>query len=576
MKRFVNVCVSVLMAALIIVSISGCGKDKGKVVASVGDRKIYIDDVNMFFDRSGVRFLTADDEFKAKRDFIDTLVSNDLLILGAYEKNIDQDPEVIKVVEGEEVKFLLDILFDQEIISKANPSEAEIKDWYAKGAEEIKASHIVVESEDQANDLLKQLKDGAIFEDLAVNNSLDPSAKRNQGDVGWFSWGMMVDNFQDAAYAMQPGEISAPVKTQFGYHIIKVVDRRKVEHRPTYGELKEQIRTNIIERRRRDLMRDYVEKLKAKYPITIEKPTCQFVLNKLSFLYPDTIGTRPRWRNNIDPAQLDMDEKALVLGRYKGGQLTIGDYLSNLRRLREEQRPDFDQYDSLSSIVFQMSLMDILALEARAQGLDKSEKYLTILKKFRERAMADVMRNDSLANQVEINEGEIQQYYDTHQEEFTTPLRFHLIELQVETEKEALRYRGSLLTEAQFKKTAAEKTLRPGKRQKSGDLGIITRDQYPGLYDIAVKTQGNVTKPVNIANKWSIAWIKERLEPEVRSFDACRYEINDRLLKEKGNALFTSWIEDMKKRFPVEISDDVLRESIDQSKYTQADTAQAG
>ncbi len=576
MNRMFNAVICSVILIAIAFSFTACGNDKGDTVAQVGDRKIYIEDVTKFFNRTGMRFISADMEREAKRDFIDTLINTELLIIGAYEKNIDQAQEVIKVVEGEEVKFLLDVLFEQEIISKAMPSEAEMKDWYAKSGEEVKASHILVETEEQAQDMLSQLKDGAVFEELAVANSIDPSARRNQGDLGYFSYGMMVDNFQDAAYALKPGEISAPVKTDYGYHIIKVVDRRKVERQLTYEEVKEQIRSNIIERRRRDLMRTYVDGLREKYPITVEKPTCQFVLNKLEFLYPDSIGSMPRWRNNIDPQQLDVDEKALVLATFDGGQLTIGDYLTNLRRIREEHRPDFDDYDSLSTIVFQMSLMDILAVEARAQGLEESEKYINIIKRFREQAMADLMRNDTLANLAEINEGEVQEYYDTHQEEFLFPLRFHLIELQVATEKEANRYRRSLRSESDFTNAARQYTLRPGSRQKSGDLGIITREQHPGLFDVAGQATGQITKAVSIGTKWSIAWIKQRLEPEQRDFEACQYEINDRLLRDKSIQLYQEWLADMRKRINVEVNEDVLTESIDKAKYTAADSSQAG
>lgn len=577
MKRMVKALINTLLLTAMILALAACGSDKGDVVAEVGDRKIYIDDLTRFFDRSGLRFISSEKEIEAKRGYIDTLVNLNLLIIGAYEKNIDKDQEVLKVVEGEEIKFLLDILFEKEIIDKAKPSEAEMKDWFAKSGEEIKASHILVKTEDEAHEILAQLKNNANFEELAVAHSIDPTAQRNQGDLGYFTWGMMVDNFQDAAYALQPGQISAPVKTDFGYHIIKVVDRRKVERMPAYSEVKEQIRTSIIERRKRDLMKAYVDKLREKYPVTIEKPSCQFLLNKLEFLYPDSIGNMPRWRNNIDPQQLDTDEKGLVIGKYEGGEITIGEYLANLRRVPEDRRPDFDNYDSLSSVVFQMALMDILAIDARAQGLHNTDKYKNIITRFREHAMADIMRNDTLANLAEVDEGEVQEYYDTHQEEFTNPLRFHLIELQVASEKEALRYRGQIKSETQFKNIAAQNTMRPGMRQRSGDLGIITREEYPGLFDIAARTTGQLTKPVSIGNKWSIAWIKQRLEPELRPFEQCTYEINNKLLQQKSEQIFNDWLADMKKRINIEIHEDVLKNSIDYDKYeNRADTTQAG
>jgi peptidyl-prolyl cis-trans isomerase C len=565
-----------LVAAAIMLIAVGCSKQEGTVVAKVGDRQIMVEEIHEFFNRQGIRFPSAELELQIKRDFLDSLIHRDLLVIGAYEHNLENQDEVLRVVEGEKIKFLLEVLFDEKILSKATPSETEIKDWYIRMGEEIKASHIVVDSEATAQNIIQQLKDGAVFEELAVEHSLDPGAKRDQGDLGWFTWGTMVDNFQKAAFRMQPGEISAPVKTEFGYHIIKIADRRELERRPTYAESKDNIRNVIIERRRRTLMQDYAEELKEKYPITIEKPTCEFVLNKLEFLYPETIGGRPRWRNNIDPAQLDLAEKDLVLGNYTGGQLTLGDYLSNLRRVPPEKRPDFDKYDSLSEVVFQMSLMDILQVEAKALGLENNDKYKNKMLRFKEMAMADVMRNDSIPYDVELNEGEVQEYYDTNLEEFTTPLQFHIFEIQVGDEEEANTYARTIKTEAEFIRKAGEATLRPGKKNVNGDLGIIRKEQYPELFDMAENLkQGRIAGPVKISSKYSVIWVKEKIQPVQQDFTLVKTRIIDKLTKEKGDALFRQWIEDMKKRFTIEVYEDVLSNSIDDEKYVQPDTTES-
>jgi peptidyl-prolyl cis-trans isomerase C len=569
----------ILLALLIVallIAVSGCSKKEGTLVAKVGDRKIYAQDLDDILNRFGVKFNSADEELTEKKRLLDTMINQDLLILGAYEHHLENQEEVLRVVDGEKDKFLLDVLFEKHIMSKATPSEAEIKDWYVRMGEEIKASHILVDSESTAQDVLNKLKNGANFEELAAQYSTDPSAKRNQGDLGWFTWGAMVDNFQDAAFRMKPGEISAPVKTEFGYHIIKVVDRRKVEHQPGYAEAKEQIRNLIIERRKQTLMRAYAEELRQKYPITVEKPTCDFVLKKLEYTYPDSFGGHARPRNNFDINQLSKEEKDLVLGKYNGGQLTIGEYLVNLRRVPPNRQPDFDQEDSLKNLIFQMAFMNILTLEARGEGLENSPEYKNKLSKFKELAMADVMRNDSIPYKAEVNEGELQEYYDTHPADFTSPLRFHLIEIQVADSGMALKYRSTLRTEQQFKDIAARETQRPGKRQAAGDLGVMTRNQYPELFDAVVNLKaGEVAGPIKNLGRFSVVFVKERLEPELQPFNLVKGRIVEQLNKVKGDSLYGEWIKDMRKRITIEVYDDALAKSIDQSKYASADTTQA-
>ena len=92
-------------------------------------------------------------------------------------------------------------------------------------ANQVHAAHILIKSEEKANEILTKLKSGASFEQLATENSLCPSKKRG-GDLGWFGRGMMVREFELAAFNLQKNQLSAPVKTQFGWHIIKLIDSK--------------------------------------------------------------------------------------------------------------------------------------------------------------------------------------------------------------------------------------------------------------------------------------------------------------------------------------------------------------
>lgn len=90
----------------------------------------------------------------------------------------------------------------------------------------VRASHILVQTEDEANDLLKKLEDGADFGELAQEYSMCPS-KRDGGDLRFFGRGMMVKPFEDAAFDLEVGQVSAPVETQFGWHLIKLTDKKE-------------------------------------------------------------------------------------------------------------------------------------------------------------------------------------------------------------------------------------------------------------------------------------------------------------------------------------------------------------
>ncbi|MBI4016064.1 MAG: peptidyl-prolyl cis-trans isomerase [Candidatus Aenigmarchaeota archaeon] len=90
---------------------------------------------------------------------------------------------------------------------------------------QVHAKHILVKTEQDANSILFDLRQGKDFDEVAKEKSLCPSGKKG-GDLGWFGRGMMVKEFETAAFLMKPGELSKPVKTQFGWHIIKVVEQK--------------------------------------------------------------------------------------------------------------------------------------------------------------------------------------------------------------------------------------------------------------------------------------------------------------------------------------------------------------
>jgi peptidyl-prolyl cis-trans isomerase C len=90
---------------------------------------------------------------------------------------------------------------------------------------EVRAAHILVAKEDQAKDLLQKIKAGTSFADLAKKHSMCPSGRKG-GDLGWFGKGMMVKEFEDAAFNNAKGQVVGPVKTQFGWHLIQVLDQK--------------------------------------------------------------------------------------------------------------------------------------------------------------------------------------------------------------------------------------------------------------------------------------------------------------------------------------------------------------
>lgn len=134
-------------------------------------------------------------------------------------------------------------------------------------AEQVKASHILVADEATATKIKKQLDEGADFATLAKKYSTDTASKENGGDLGYFAAGDMVAEFSDAAFAMKKGEISEPVKSDYGYHIIKVTGKKEAKE-TKYDEIKDEVKSAYVESQISNQYSAWVTALMADYKVT--------------------------------------------------------------------------------------------------------------------------------------------------------------------------------------------------------------------------------------------------------------------------------------------------------------------
>jgi peptidyl-prolyl cis-trans isomerase C len=165
--------------------------------------------------------------------------------------SLAEDPEVKKIVADAEDQAIRQIFvtryLDQQITDLAIKSRYDQKLKENPPPEEVRAAHILVATEDEAKALIEQLNGGADFAALAKEKSTDKGSGANGGALGWFAKDVMVKEFADAAFAMQPGDTSkAPVKSQFGFHIIKLEEKR-TQPAPSMDSLREQIRAELAE-----------------------------------------------------------------------------------------------------------------------------------------------------------------------------------------------------------------------------------------------------------------------------------------------------------------------------------------
>lgn len=198
---------------------------------------------------------------------LEQVINNKIVGVKADSAKLEADPEVKKLMDQAKGQIVRNVYVERQV--KENLSEKKLLKAYEEmltkvgDVQETHARHILVDSETKAREVIKKLDDGAKFEDLAKEYSSGPS-KENGGDLGYFAKTEMVPEFADAAFAIDAGKYSKdPVKTQFGWHVIKVEDRRK-RAEPKFEEVKPQLEQQMRQQVLAELLQKWQKEAKIK------------------------------------------------------------------------------------------------------------------------------------------------------------------------------------------------------------------------------------------------------------------------------------------------------------------------
>ncbi|MGI6450622.1 MAG: peptidylprolyl isomerase [Desulfitobacteriia bacterium] len=295
---------TVLILSLLIV-LSGCAQKEDfalKVNDQSVSREVYqakLDAVKSYFKTQGVDLDSA--EYKTsldsvKNEILEGLIGTELIRQEVTKNNWDmQDPEVTKqwdelksqlkdyeswlkeqaMTENEVLEY---ITFTHNAAKDVTVSEQEIKQFfesnyssYGGQDEQVKARHILVNTEEEALAIIEELKAGKDFAELAKEKSVEPAAKTSGGDLGYFRRGEMVASFEEAAFSQEVGVISEkPVKTNFGYHVILVEDHKEAVV-PDFEKAKESVTEDTLAYAKNQKIQSYYAKLREEAKVEYAK-----------------------------------------------------------------------------------------------------------------------------------------------------------------------------------------------------------------------------------------------------------------------------------------------------------------
>ncbi|MEW5701323.1 MAG: peptidyl-prolyl cis-trans isomerase [Candidatus Zixiibacteriota bacterium] len=551
-----------LVAGLLGTGAVGCGKSQDSeeaVAAEVGGRPIKLRRITDYLTALHVNYPTPAAELKARRQYLNRLIEDELLVIAGYARGIDADIGIVEAVDAEKDKFLMDELYRAEVLNKVTVSEEEIRDSYAHWFDRARFRHILVADSVKADSLLTAIKAGADFGDMAEKHSLDAGTRFRNGDFGReVSWTELTEPLRGAVFSLNAGELGGPIKTQLGWHVLQLDSKRKLDVRD-YETVRPTIESILSRRKQQERRLAHLEDMQKRANLRYDTETLALWRVKLQAI-ADTAGLPQGQFPAVLPEQLTDAEKDRVMYRFGNDEsVTLGRYCEALAARSAYERPDPADTVQLQQFAFLVSLYGILREEALRLDLEESPIYKERVQSYLENMMADRMRNTWLARGISVSDDEVRAFYDAHPDSFIAPTAYHIREVMVFDRNQALQLLQRAEAGTSVETLARQYTQRSGMKSKGGDLGWVTPDTYPDFYGAASKLQpGQVAGPLAGVDQYSIIQLIETRPSSQQTFEEVGNKLFERLQSARRDSVLAAFIDSMRTAHPVIVYEDAL------------------
>lgn len=389
---------------------------KNSVVAEFGNQKIYLDEFRLAY----LDIIKKPDVFdspKLREEYLDELIYEKVLAKEAQKQGYDKSELFQYRLKSFKDKALRESHYNNVIKPKIKFTEDDVEQAYVYTQEERRLSHLFAETKQKADSLYKLLKSGVPFAVLAQSAFADTALANSGGDLGWVTWNQLQYDLAMAAFKLPVDSVSAPVKSQFGYHILKVTGFKKkpLISRFEYEQYRKKTRYLLESKMGEKYALEYISDMMGKAKIKYEVQAMDFVRERLSgiFLREPENESQPGeiQLNEQEVRKMEShlwDERNTLMATINGKKLTIGDFLGFIHNVPYQAlRTGFKR-------TFEYVLRDfLLTNEARRMGLEKQREVKLKANLFKEYYLQMAVRKTAI-NSITVSEDEVKQQYENN------------------------------------------------------------------------------------------------------------------------------------------------------------------
>lgn len=565
-----NIIHHLLIFVSVISLFTHCARDEN-VVAEVGSLTISKEELIQALKKFYPNKVLKEISLEEKKTVLNRIAVNKQKVNAAYDFNLDQDDKIVKMTKNRRERMIGNKYYEKVIVDHF-VSEEEIKTDLARQGTELKATHILIsykkanpkvnrtreEAEALAKKIANQAQNGADFNKLAVEYSDDPSAKSNKGDLSYFKWGAMVPAFQDAAWKLKIGEISDPVETQFGYHVIRLDDRREDPNYviPTDKEgisaAKQRLYKAHVDSARA-LWRKHHQNLKDKYSYQLQTET----LNAIATMLTERLKTEKLTYESFSQEELESK-----LATWEGGSLTFQMIIEGQKDNIERILPRYKQVKSLQREVEGQSTLKMVLIDAKQYKIAEDGKIEQEINKFLEQHLAQIVEKREIEEKAIVTEEATVEYYQNHPDKFVQKEEIEIWEIHVKDENLAKKILKKAKSGQDFTALAKEYSEDETSASKGGYIGFRFVNGRGAVSKEAFKLGqgGKIGGPIKYRKGWSIIKTGEKRDESIKPFEEAKKLAESYVHSERINENRVQWEKLLKEKYPIKIFEEKLKE----------------
>ena len=515
------------------------------ILATVGNHNISMPEFNERY--NSYLFSTgAKDNLVIRKAILNNIINELLLSYYVSNEKILNDPKYLKELEETRIRTILAFLKDREIYAKITVNEEEIREAFLRANEKIAARHLFAKTEEEANNLYELVKLGVDFGLLAKQVFTDSVLQNNGGYLGYFTWGDMDPAFEDAAYSLKIGEISAPVKTAYGYSIIKLEDRvsNPLLTESEFLKKKSHLENVIKVRKKESYEKEYISSIFDKTKLTFNNETLEKILVDLY---------------NKDDVELgNYSTQSLECIKYKDRVYSQAEIEKKISDLPLYHRNRINSIESLQAAIEGMLLKETLYNIAMSKGYDSTEAVLNMYDKYKMSTFLKFKKDEIISN-AQLPNSVVFSYYKDNINSFSTEAELNLQEILVNSEEIANIIVKLINEGADFGELAKKYSLRKWSADNSGIMGYAPVSKFGSYRNLFWNAQvGEIIGPVKIEGIYGIFRLLGKEESKPIDFNVIKGEVIKASQFENQTEILQDYMNMIRSKVNIKINEDML------------------